>query len=170
MFLKVWIALLLIKNGLFPYDSLIILADVPKARDMLSVRQETKSISPRNSFVIVRQGYVGSSTGEQRTVVVCQKLLVQHKAELIGSTAKATDISMFKVPPVLHNFLLVGIHSSVESYAMLQFDPIHLLSFRLSKMFKQGVSNIFQVSKEHYSQFSMKQENQMHFLLFVRWF
>lgn len=44
---------------------------------------------------------------------------------------------MLEVPPESHNFLIVGIHNSVDTYAIFRFEPVHtsspLILFRMLK-------------------------------------
>lgn len=68
---------------------------------------------------------------------------------------------MFVVPPAIHNFPLVRTRSSVDIFAVLQFEPIHLLSITLNKMLKECILKLSQIPKEPLVQLRKDKENQM---------
>lgn len=61
---------------------------------------------------------------------------MNQKAGLVCDGERVTDLPMFAISPVLHNYPFVGFHCSVDTHAVFRSEPINSLSLGLSKMLK----------------------------------
>lgn len=96
-------------------------ADIHEAEDMLLVQIKTQSTLPCHNLVIARYHFGAARRGETRTVLACQKPLLDRKSGLGSAAGKISDLSMFAVPPFIHNFPNVWIYCSVDLYAIFRF-------------------------------------------------
>lgn len=49
--------------------------------------------------------------------------------------SKLQMLSMLSMLPVLQSFLMIGIHPSVDIFAIFEFGPMHMLHFEISRLF-----------------------------------
>lgn len=57
-------------------------------------------------------------------------------------STKVSELSRLPIPPVIYDFSLVGIHESVDIYAIFRFDSLHCLPSGVSKLLKEWLFNV----------------------------
>lgn len=120
------------KEDSFRYD----VADIPEAGDMVSVERRTKSTFPCHNCVTARHGFGGSRTGEWRTVVAFQKLLLDQKLDPWMKQKRLLTFKCLQSHQCYIAFPLSEFTAPFGFYAIFQLELMHSLSLCLSKTFK----------------------------------
>ena len=119
------------------------IADIPEAEDLLSVKQNTSTESPCHRCIVRKENLLFCTNELERTAEKTRQLLrsITSNVNTICSSRDGVEevnsLSMFSIPPVLSNFPLVGIHESVDIYAISRFEPLHNFPLGISKMLKE---------------------------------
>lgn len=52
------------------------------------------------------------------------------------------QLSMLQMPPVLHTFPMMGVHSSVDMYAFFRDGTMHVLSLDVGRFLKEYLTHM----------------------------
>ena len=112
-------------------------ADIPEAEDMLSIKRNTNTSSPCHRCLVGKESMSCVTDVAERSVGNNLKMFHSLKSGDEEVTNNFKKLSMIPVPPVLNSFPFVGIHPSVDIYAIFGFEPMHNLSLGISKLLKE---------------------------------
>lgn len=71
---------------------------------------------------------------------------------------KFQELLMLSVIRILHLFSLVGVHSSVAIYVIFMFNPMHVLSLGISRLFKECLINVLDDTEATINTFKSKSD------------
>lgn len=82
-------------------------------------------------------------TAQKRDLSSCKSLLLRLQAGFCIPEQNVCELSLLPIPPVLHDFPLLRLHESVDTYAIFYFEPLHFLSLGLIEVLKKCLYRYF---------------------------
>lgn len=116
-------------------------SDLPKVEYMLSVERGAFKASLCHRCFIPRHGKATTPCSTRRTKQETTKVLTTYfESNILAQTSQQRSI--YPIPPVRYEFLLVAIHDCVDMDCIFRGEKVHFFSYALPILLKEFMSSI----------------------------
>lgn len=128
-------------------------SDIPVTENLLNCQRGCETVMPLHTYFANKEDLKSCANAGSESFhysrTILQKVQSSKKKRHAPSTLNME--SMHAVPSVLHKFLFVGLHSSVDLYSTSWPEPMHACFLGLSTIMKKCLFAMLPVSERTFS-------------------